>query len=185
MKRTVSVFVCAGLFSFASAQVSLERASGSLESAYAEWILDVSDNYNVYYSRAGDVRADAPLIRKYGSKFRVDVVASGRDETPERVSSSSSTPIENLSSENEQGVAVYVPSKENLFYDSKSDRLVIGTNNVVRLDIVGIDGRRFDGPALEKVGDIRMLDLSALRAGIYVVRLSTWMSTKTMKFVKQ
>ena len=76
MKRLASVLVIAGLFSPAGAQVSLENASGSLESAYAEWISDGSDSYNVYYSGAGakDVKVDASLIRKYGSKFRVDAV---------------------------------------------------------------------------------------------------------------
>ena len=60
----------------ANAQVSLQTASGALESAYAEWASDGSDSYNVYYSGAGanDVKVDAQLIRKYGSKYRVDVV---------------------------------------------------------------------------------------------------------------
>ena len=76
MKHVVSVFACAGLFVVANAQVSLQTASGALESAYAEWASDGSDSYNVYYSGAGasDVKVDAPLIRKYGSKYRVDVV---------------------------------------------------------------------------------------------------------------
>ena len=68
MKHVVSVFACAGLFVVANAQVSLQTASGALESAYAEWASDGSDSYNVYYSGAGasDVKVDAPLIRKYG-----------------------------------------------------------------------------------------------------------------------
>lgn len=76
MKHVVSIFACAGLFVVANAQVSLQTASGALESAYAEWASDGSDSYNVYYSGAGasDVKVDAPLIRKYGSKYRVDVV---------------------------------------------------------------------------------------------------------------
>ena len=76
MKHVVSVFACAGLFVVANAQVSLQTASGALESVYAEWASDGSDSYNVYYSGAGasDVKVDAPLIRKYGSKYRVDVV---------------------------------------------------------------------------------------------------------------
>jgi len=76
MKHVVSVFACAGLFVVANAQVSLQTASGALESAYAEWASDGSDSYNVYYSGAGasNVKVDAPLIRKYGSKYRVDVV---------------------------------------------------------------------------------------------------------------
>ena len=76
MKRVVSIFACAGFFAYSAAQVSLQNASGSLESAYAEWASDGSDSYNVYYSGAGakDVKVDASLIRKYGSKFRVDAV---------------------------------------------------------------------------------------------------------------
>ena len=58
------------------AQVTLCSAEGWLESAFAEWASDGSDSYNVYYSGAGasNVKVDAPLIRKYGSKYRVDVV---------------------------------------------------------------------------------------------------------------
>ncbi len=76
MKQIVSVFACAGLFVAANAQVSLQTASGALESAYAEWASDGSDSYNVYYSGVGasDVKVDVQLIRKYGSKYRVDVV---------------------------------------------------------------------------------------------------------------
>ena len=105
-------------------------------------------------------------------------------EVMEYSSSSSSTPVSS-SSGKEQGIAVAVPSKGNLFYDSNSDRLVIGTKNVVRLDIVGMDGRRVDVSGLEAVGDVRVLDLSSLRAGIYIVRLTTWMTTQTIKFVKK
>ncbi len=58
------------------AQVTLSSAEGWLESVFAEWASDGSDSYNVYYSGAGasNVKVDAPLIRKYGSKYRVDVV---------------------------------------------------------------------------------------------------------------
>ena len=58
------------------AQVTLSSAEGWLESAFAEWASDGSDSYNVYYSGAGasNVKVDASLIRKYGSKYRVDVV---------------------------------------------------------------------------------------------------------------
>ena len=63
-------------FAGAYAQVTLSSAEGWLESAFAEWASDGSDSYNVYYSGAGasNVKVDAPLIRKYGSKYRVDVV---------------------------------------------------------------------------------------------------------------
>ena len=63
-------------FAGANAQVTISAADGWLESAYAEWTSDGSDSYNVYYSGAGasNVKVDAQLIRKYGSKFRVDAV---------------------------------------------------------------------------------------------------------------
>ena len=63
-------------FAGAYAQVTLSSAEGWLESAFAEWASDGSDSYNVYYSGAGasDVKVDGQLVRKYGSKYRVDVV---------------------------------------------------------------------------------------------------------------
>ena len=63
-------------FAGAYAQVTLGSAEGWLESAFAEWASDGSDSYNVYYSGAGasNVKVDGQLVRKYGSKYRVDVV---------------------------------------------------------------------------------------------------------------
>lgn len=63
-------------FAGAYAQVSINKAEGWLESAFAEWASDGSDSYNVYYTGAGssNVKVDGQLIRKYGSKYRVDVV---------------------------------------------------------------------------------------------------------------
>lgn len=63
-------------FAGAYAQVMLSSAEGWLESAFAEWASDGSDSYNVYYSGAGasNVKVDGQLVRKYGSKYRVDVV---------------------------------------------------------------------------------------------------------------
>ncbi len=78
MKRFSKVALGVALLGFAGAyaQVTLGSAEGWLESAYAEWASDGSDSYNVYYSGAGasNVKVDAQLIRKYGSKYRVDVV---------------------------------------------------------------------------------------------------------------
>lgn len=78
MKRFSMVALGVALLGFAGAyaQVTLGSAEGWLESAYAEWVPDGSDSYNVYYSGAGasNVKVDAQLIRKYGSKYRVDVV---------------------------------------------------------------------------------------------------------------
>ena len=63
-------------FAGAGAQVTLSSAEGWLESAFAEWASDGSDSYNVYYTGAGasNVKVDGSLVRKYGSKYRVDVV---------------------------------------------------------------------------------------------------------------
>ena len=71
----LSCLACLGFVSVASAQVTLGEAGGWLESAYAEWTADGSDSYNVYYSGNGasNAKVDAELVRKYGSKWRVDV----------------------------------------------------------------------------------------------------------------
>ena len=76
------------------------------------------------------------------------------------------------------------PSK-GVFYDSRSSQLVIGAANVARLDIVSVDGRRVEIAGFKNVGETRVLDLSSLRAGVYIARFSTGRSTQTMKFVKQ
>ena len=88
------------------------------------------------------------------------------------------------SSEGSVGLAKMVSPSRNLFYDSRSSQLVIGSLNIVSLDIMSIDGRRVDVSNLKKVGDVRVLDMSSLRAGIYIVHLSTWLGSQTMKFVK-
>ena len=111
------------------------------------------------------------------------VILSSSSEGSSESSGSSMVPGSSSSKE-EQALAKLVPSNGYLFYDSKSDRLVVGTKNVVRLDIIGIDGHRVDVSGLKAVGDVRVLDLSSLRAGVYIVRLSTWMTTQTIKFVK-
>ena len=82
------------------------------------------------------------------------------------------------------GLAKMLSPSRNLFYDSRSSQLVIGSLNIVSLDIVGIDGRRVDVSGLKKVDGVRVLDMSSLRAGIYIVHLTTWLGSQTMKFVK-
>ena len=153
MKRIVSVFACAGFFVAANAQVSLENASGALESAYAEWVSDGSDSYNVYYSGAGvsDVKVDAPLIRKYGSKFRVDAVGlKAGDYTFKVVSvkggkegaSSTSKPI-SVKAHDRSGFAFsngHVPGAYKADGTLKSGAVVLyvteSTKNTVKLDVV-------------------------------------------------
>ena len=75
LAKALSCLACLGLVSVASAQVTVGDAGGWLESAYAEWTADGSDSYNVYYSGNGasNAKVDAQLVRKYGSKWRVDV----------------------------------------------------------------------------------------------------------------
>lgn len=78
MKKCVTAIACAGLCfaAYVHAQVALGDAAGWFESAYVEWTDLGADSYNVYYSGAGksDVKIDAELIRKYGSKVRADVL---------------------------------------------------------------------------------------------------------------
>lgn len=78
MKKYVTVIASVGisLAVHAQAQVSLGEAAGWFESAYVEWTDSGADGYNVYYSGVGktDVKIDAELIRRYGSKVRADVL---------------------------------------------------------------------------------------------------------------
>ena len=153
MKRLASVLVIAGLFSPAGAQVSLENASGSLESAYAEWISDGSDSYNVYYSGAGakDVKVDAPLIRKYGSKFRVDAVGlKAGDYTLKVVSvkggkegAAATSKSISVKAHDRSGFAFsdgHVPGAYNTDGTLKKDAVVLyiseSSKNTVKLDVV-------------------------------------------------
>ncbi|SHK36798.1 MULTISPECIES: pectate lyase [unclassified Fibrobacter] len=153
MKQIVSIFACAGFFAVANAQVSLQIASGALESAYAEWASDGSDSYNVYYSGAGasDVKVDAPLIRKYGSKFRVDVVGLKAGSYTLKVASvkggkeTASTTSKSLEvkAHDRAGFAFsngHVPGAYNADGTLKSGAVVLyiseSTKNTVKLDVV-------------------------------------------------
>ncbi len=153
MKRIVSVFACAGFFATAGAQVSFQNVSGSLESAYAEWLSDGSDGYNVYYSGAGasNVKVDGSLIRKYGSKYRVDAVGlKAGDYTLKVVSvkggkegaSSTSEKIA-VKAHDRSGFAFsdgHVPGAYNADGTLKKDAVVLyvteSTKNTVKLDVV-------------------------------------------------
>ena len=153
MKRFVSVFACAGFFAAAYAQVSLENASGALESAYVEWASDGSDSYNVYYSGAGasNVKVDAPLIRKYGSKFRVDAVGlKAGDYTFKVVSvkggkegASSTSKTISVKAHDRSGFAFsngHVPGAYKVDGTLKSGAVVLyvseSTKNSVQLDVI-------------------------------------------------
>ena len=153
MKRVVSIFACAGFFAYSAAQVSLQNVSGSLESAYAEWASDGSDSYNVYYSGAGakDVKVDAPLIRKYGSKFRVDAVGlKAGDYTLKVVSvkggkegAAATSKSISVKAHDRSGFAFsdgHVPGAYNTDGTLKKDAVILyvseSTKNTVKLDVV-------------------------------------------------
>ena len=129
-------------------------------------------------------------VMEYSSSSVIPDSVPGSSNSSSSVQSSSSEGSSNgssaksSSSGKEQGIAPVIPSKRNLFYNSRTSRLFIGEKNVIRLDIVGIDGRRVDVSGLENVGDVGVLDLSSLQSGIYIVRLSTVNGVQTVKFVK-
>ena len=104
----------------------------------------------------------------------------------ESSNSSSSEKVESSSSsEGTIGLANVMPTvSREVFYDARSASLVIGTSDVTRLDVVGIDGRRVQIAGLKSVGDARVVDMSSLRAGVYIVRFRTPLGLRTMKFVK-
>lgn len=153
MKRLASVLVIAGFFASASAQVSLQNASGALESAYAEWASDGSDSYNVYYSGAGlkDVKVDDSLVRKYGSKFRVDVVGLKAGSYTLKVSSvkggkegaSATSKSLEVKAHDRSGFAFsngHVPGAYNTDGTLKKDAVVLyiseSSKNTVKLDVI-------------------------------------------------
>ena len=179
----------------ALARDNVVRYAGRVQGGDFKWTFDnsVDDAASEVNQKLKDAlmayKGSNGEVMEYSSSSNVlsssnAVILSSSSEGSSESSGSSMVPGSSSSKE-EQGIAVYVPSKEYLFYDSNSDRLVVGTKNVVRLDIIGIDGHRVDVAGLKKVGDVRVLDLSSLRAGVYIVRLSTWMTTHTMKFVKK
>jgi pectate lyase len=113
-----------------------------------------------------------------------NVILSSSSE--ESSNSSSSEKVESSSSsEGTIGLANVMPAmSREVFYDARSASLVIGTSDVTRLDVVGIDGRRVQIAGLKSVGDARVVDMSSLRAGVYIVRFRTPLGLRTMKFVK-
>ena len=113
------------------------------------------------------------------------VVSSSSEKTQSSSSSSSEKVESSSSSEGTIGLANVMPAmSREIFYDARSASLVIGTSDVTRLDVVGIDGRRVQIAGLKSVGDARVVDMSSLRAGVYIVRFRTPLGLRTMKFVK-
>ena len=99
--------------------------------------------------------------------------------------SSSSKVVEPTSSSGkEQGLVEFAYPMREIYYDFRSANLIFWTDRVTELKIIGINGRRFELPALKKMGGVRVINLSALRAGIYIVRFSTGSGLGIMKIVK-
>jgi pectate lyase len=110
---------------------------------------------------------------------------SSSSEQPQSSSSSSSEKVESSSSEGTMGFAKVMPTvSREIYYDARSASLVIGAADITRLDIIGVDGRRVNITDIKSVGDARVLDMSSLRAGVYIVRFLTPLGLQTMKFVK-
>jgi pectate lyase len=110
---------------------------------------------------------------------------SSSSEQPQSSSSSSSEMVESSSSEGTMGFAKVMPTvSREIYYDARSASLVIGAADITRLDIIGVDGRRVNITDIKSVGDARVLDMSSLRAGVYIVRFKTSLGLQTMKFVK-
>ena len=99
--------------------------------------------------------------------------------------SSSSKAVEpSSSSGKQQGLVEFAYPMRDIYYDSRSSNLIFSAERVTKLKIFGINGRQIEVPVLKKMGDVHMLNLSALRAGIYIVRFSTGSGTSTMKIVR-
>ena len=113
-----------------------------------------------------------------------NVILSSSSE--ESSNSSSSEKVESSSSsEGTIGLANVMPTmSREIFYDARSASLVIGAADITRLDIIGVDGRRIQIAGLKSVGNARVVDMSSLRAGVYIVRFRTPLGLRVMKFVK-
>ncbi|WP_173475441.1 T9SS type A sorting domain-containing protein [Fibrobacter succinogenes] len=148
----------------------------SVDDASSDVNQKLKDALMAYKGSNGEVMEYPSSSSKVPGSSSSNVILSSSSEESSNNSSSSS--------EGSVGLAKMVSPSRNLFYDSRSSQLVIGSLNIVSLDIVSVDGRRIDVSNLKKVGDVRVLDMSSLRAGIYIVHLTTWLGTQTMKFVK-
>lgn len=72
MKHLKFAFAALSFFATAHAEVTVNKAEGSLESAYAEWApVPSASTYNVY---CDGVKIDNQLIRSYGTYIRADVL---------------------------------------------------------------------------------------------------------------
>ena len=97
------------------------------------------------------------------------VVSSSSEESSSSVESSSSALDEVLSSssEEEQVLAALAPDAPALRYVAADRRLEIGVAGAFRVNVVRMDGQKVLSSAA------RVVDLSGLRAGVYLVRLAS------------
>jgi hypothetical protein len=164
---------------------SVDDASSDVNQALKDALMAYkgSNGEVMEYSSSSDVNQSSSSSSVNQSSSSSNVILSSSSE--ESSDSSSSEEVESSSSEGTIGLANVMPmvSRE-IFYDSRTSSLVIGTSDVTRLDIVGIDGRRVNITDIKSVGDARVLDMSSLRAGVYIVRFKTSLGLQTMKFVK-
>ena len=120
-------------------------------------------------------------VMEYSSSTNVILSSSSEGSS----NSSSSKVVEPTSSSGkEQGLVEFAYPMREIYYDFRSANLIFWTDRVTELKIIGINGRRFELPALKKMGGVRVINLSALRAGIYIVRFSTGSGLGIMKIVK-
>ncbi len=120
-------------------------------------------------------------VMEYSSSTNVILSSSSEGSS----NSSSSKVVEPTSSSGkEQGLVEFAYPMREIYYDFRSANLIFWTDRVTELKIFGINGRQIEVPVLKKMGDVHMLNLSALRAGIYIVRFSTGSGLGIMKIVK-
>ena len=105
------------------------------------------------------------------------VVSSSSEESSSSVESSSSAPDEVLSSSSEEGqvLAALAPDAPALRYVAADRRLEIGVAGAFRVNVVRMDGQKVLSSAA------RVVDLSGLRAGVYLVRLASGSGTTVQK----
>ncbi|MBQ3779637.1 MAG: pectate lyase, partial [Fibrobacter sp.] len=164
---------------------SVDDASSDVNQALKDALMAYkgSNGEVMEYSSSSDVNQSSSSSSVNQSSSSSNVILSSSSE--ESSDSSSSEEVESSSSEGTIGLANVMPmvSRE-IFYDSRTSSLVIGTSDVIRLDIVGIDGSRVNFAGYTNVGYARVVDMSSLRAGVYIVRFLTPLGLQTMKFVK-
>jgi pectate lyase len=163
------------------AVANVRAYAGRVQGGDFKWMFD--NSVDDASSEVNQKLKDALMAYK-GSNGEVMEYPSSSSTSISSSSSSEESVDISSSSEGTTAFAMTMPTSQQVFYDSRSAQLVIGSSEVSRLQVVGVDGRRVDIAGLKKVGDARVLDLSSLRAGIYIVRASTTQGLLTKKIVK-